>query len=240
MAVWQMDIVGGVYLASPRGGDPVEAKAVTGVDAHSRFCVIATVVPRASGRAVCLALVRAMCEYGIPEEILSDNGKQFTDRFGKGGEVLFDRICRDNGIQHRLTAPASPTTTGKVERFHLTLRRELLDDAGVFEDLAAAQAAVDGFRREYNLDRPHQSLGMATPASRFAHVLDGSYAAGQTDLPLRGPPSSPPLRVPPPSPPPRRHPRRPKRRPRPRNPCGLPRSAPRWRLEWSARPRPPT
>src|SRR5436190_15364009 len=108
MALWQMDIVGGVWLASPRGGEPVEAKVVTGVDDHSRYCVIATVVPRASGRAVCLALVRAMGEYGIPEEILSDNGKQFTDRFGKGGEVLFDRICRDNGIQHRLTAPRSP------------------------------------------------------------------------------------------------------------------------------------
>jgi hypothetical protein len=70
--------------------------------------------PRASGRAVCLALVRAMREYGIPEEILSDNGKQFTDRFGKGGEVLFDRICRDNGIHPPPDAPASPTTTGKV------------------------------------------------------------------------------------------------------------------------------
>ena len=49
--------------------------------------------------------------------MLTDNGKQFTDRFGKGGEVLFDRICRDNAITHRLTQPASPTTTGKVERF---------------------------------------------------------------------------------------------------------------------------
>ena len=42
--------------------------------------------------------------------------------------MLFDRICRENGIVHRLTQPATPTTTGKVERFHQTLRRELLDD----------------------------------------------------------------------------------------------------------------
>ena len=61
--------------------------------------------------------------------MLTDNGKQFTDRFGRGGEVLFDKICRRNGIAHRLTAPRSPTTTGKIERFHQTLRRELLDDA---------------------------------------------------------------------------------------------------------------
>ncbi len=49
MALWQMDIVGGVYVASPRG-EPVEAKVVTGVDDDSRYCVIAAVVPRASGR----------------------------------------------------------------------------------------------------------------------------------------------------------------------------------------------
>ena len=56
--------------------------------------------------------------------MLTDNGKQFTARFGvTGGEVLFDKICRRNGIAHRLTAPMSPTTTGKVERFHQTLRQ---------------------------------------------------------------------------------------------------------------------
>jgi hypothetical protein len=157
---------------------------VTGVDDHSRFCVIASVVRRATGRAVCLAFARGLTTFGIPEEVLTDNGKQFTDRFGKGGEVLFDRICRENGIVHRLTQPASPTTTGKVERFHQTLRRELLDDAGVFADLDAAQAAVDGFRQEYNTNRPHQSLGMAFPAQRFTSNVSGD---GQQLVPLKLP-----------------------------------------------------
>lgn len=76
---------------------------------------------------------RSPRRYGVPEEVLTDNGKQFTDRFGKGGKVLFDRICRDNGITHRLTEPASPTTTGKVERFHKTFRREFLDHAEPFD-----------------------------------------------------------------------------------------------------------
>jgi hypothetical protein len=90
-------------------------------------------------------------------------------RFGRGGgETLFDRICRENGITHRLTKPRSPTTTGKVERFHQTLQRELLDDHGPFESLAHAQAAIDAFRHEYNTDRPHQSLGMDFPADHFA------------------------------------------------------------------------
>ena len=91
----------------------------------------------------------------VPEEILTDNGKQFTARFGKGGEVLFDKICRKNGITHRLTAPASPTTTGKVERFHLTLPCELLDGHEPFGSVDAAQAALDVWVAEYNADRPH-------------------------------------------------------------------------------------
>jgi hypothetical protein len=106
--------------------------------------------------------------FGVPEEVLTDNGKQFTDRFGQGGEVLFDRICRENGIAHRLTQPASPTTTGKVERFHQTLRRELLDDCGAFESIGAAQAALDAWVEEYNCMRPHQALDMQSPGDRFA------------------------------------------------------------------------
>jgi Integrase core domain len=98
--------------------------------------------------------------------------------------VLFDRICRDNGIIHRLTPPRSPTTTGKIERFHGSLRRELLDDAVPFGDLAAAQAAVDAWVEQYNTTRPHQALGMASPADRFRSALGSE--AGQL-LPLRLP-----------------------------------------------------
>ncbi|MFF5536999.1 IS481 family transposase [Streptomyces cinerochromogenes] len=170
MQLWQMDIVGGVMLVDPVTGELTEAKIVTGVDDHSRYCVIASVVERATGRAVCAAFARALQRFGVPEEVLTDNGKQFTDRFGQGGEVLFDRICRENGIAHRLTQPASPTTTGKVERFHQTLRRELLDDCGAFESIEAAQAALDAWVEEYNSVRPHQALDMQSPADRFTPV----------------------------------------------------------------------
>ena len=171
MQLWQIDIVGGVMIADTRTGELREAKVVTGVDDHSRYCVICQVAERATGRMVCLALAAALARYGVPEEILTDNGKQFTDRFGKGGEVLFDKICRKNGITHRLTAPASPTTTGKIERFHLTLRRDLLDDHHYFTSVGAAQAALDAWVGEYNADRPHQALDgkvPVTPAERFA------------------------------------------------------------------------
>ena len=179
MALWQMDLVGGIFLA-----DGTEAKLVTGVDDHSRFCVICQVVVRATGRAVCLAFASALRRFGVPGEVLTDNGKQFTDRFGKGGEVLFDRICRDNGIIHRLTQPRHPTTTGKIERFHGSLRRELPDDAVPFAGQAAAQAAVDGWVSGYSTTRPHQAIGMAVPADRFSTAA----ARAQEDLlPLRLP-----------------------------------------------------
>ncbi len=179
MALWQMDLVGGVFLA-----DGTEAKLVTGIDDHSRFCVICQVVPRATGRAVCLAFAAALRRHGVPGEVLTDNGKQFTDRFGKGGEVLFDRICRDNGIAHRLTQPRHPTTTGKIERFHGSLRRELLDDAVPFTDLAVAQAAIDAWVGDYNASRPHQAIGMAVPADRFSTA---AARAEEDLLPLRLP-----------------------------------------------------
>ncbi|MHA6793805.1 IS481 family transposase [Pseudonocardia bannensis] len=202
MALWQLDIVGGIPVLDEHGRT-VEAKIVTGVDDHSRFAVIATVVARATGRAVCLAFAEALHRYGIPAEVLTDNGKQFTARFGRGGgEVLFDRICRDNAITHRLTQPASPTTTGKVERFHQTLRRELLNDHPPFASLLAAQAAVDSWIAEYNCARPHQGIAMAYPADRFGPSQTPEARAGEDLLPLRLPPTLTSTPIPPTAPPP--------------------------------------
>ncbi len=165
MELWQLDVTASAFLA-----DGAEVKIVTGIDDHSRFCVLAKAVMRATARPVCLAFTDAMRAYGVPEEVLTDNGKVFTGRFHKPGvpvEVLFDKICRENGITHRLTKIHSPTTTGKIERLHQTLQRELLDVHGPFESIEALQAALDAWREEYNTDRPHQSLAMAFPASRF-------------------------------------------------------------------------
>ena len=184
MQLWQMDIVGGVRLVSTVTGELREAKVVTAVDDHSRYCVIARVVERATGRAVCLALAEALVRFGVPEEINTDNGKQFTDRFGRhgtrNGEVLSGKICRENGITHRLTAPASPNQNGKVGRFHGTFRPDFLDIAGPFTSVPEAQAAVDAWVGHYNADRPHQALDEkvpVTPADRFAPV-----PAAQRDL----------------------------------------------------------
>jgi transposase InsO family protein len=162
MELWQLDVMGRVFLA-----DRTELKVVTGIDDHSRFCVLAQLVPRATARRVCAAFSEALRRYGLPEEVLTDNGKVFTARFGpRDAETLFDRICRENGITHRLTAVRSPTTTGKVERFHKTLRDELFSKH-TFTTIEQAQQALDAFVEEYNALRPHQSLGERTPAERF-------------------------------------------------------------------------
>ena len=162
MELWQMDVVGGVRLA-----DGSEAKIVSGIDDHSRFVVCASVVGRATAGPVCEALEAAMVRHGVPEQILTDNGKVFTARFGPGpGPVRFDRICTNNGIKHLLTAPRSPTTTGKVERWHKTLRREFLDGK-VFASIDDAQAQLDAWAWQYNHERPHQSIGRLPPVERF-------------------------------------------------------------------------
>ncbi|MFI6741617.1 IS481 family transposase [Nonomuraea sp. NPDC050451] len=201
MQLWQMDIMGGLLLA-----DGSEAKLITGVDDHSRFCVIASVVTRPTGRLVCAAFAEAMRGYGVPLEVLTDNGKQFTGRFGgpKAGEVLFERVCRENGIKLRHTAPRTPTTTGKIERFHQSVRREWLDAALPFASIEAAQAETDAFVEHYNTARPHQALDMAFPADRFfAERSDGQRRA-ERELPLHlpatlttvTPPSSAPADLP--------------------------------------------
>ena len=182
MELWQMDIVGGVVLAGGR-----EAKVVTGIDDHSRFCVSALVVARATATPTCDALALAMRRHGVPDQVLTDNGKVFTGRFGPGtGEVLFDRICRENGIKHLLTAPRSPTTTGKVERFHKTLRAEFLTGK-VFASIEEAQAALDVWIDHYNHERPHQSIGMVAPFERFRLAAPEPVAATAPPPPEKSP-----------------------------------------------------
>lgn len=180
MELWQTDVVSGFPLA-----DGTSAKALTGIDDHSRMCVCARLMTRERTRAVCDGLREALATYGAPEQILTDNGRVFTGRFNHPPvEVLFDAICREQGIEHLLTQPRSPTTTGKIERFHRSLRAEFLSTAAPFLNLKTAQKALDAWVAEYNYVRPHQSLKMATPAQRFTAgicVSPAVTAPGATD-----------------------------------------------------------
>jgi transposase InsO family protein len=185
MELWQMDVMGGVKLS-----DGTRLSAVTGIDDHSRFCVVAKLVERATARPVCEALLEGLRRHGVPEQILTDNGKVFTGkRAGKPANVLFDRICLNNGIKHILTAPYSPTTTGKIERLHKTMRKEFFS-INTFDSIEDMQTALDVWVADYNHNREHQSLGDLAPIARFElarppslEVIDGGVAPEQEPAP---------------------------------------------------------
>jgi len=162
MELWQIDVMGGVRLTD---GTPLSV--VTGIDDQSRFCVIAKVVPRATARPVSDALVEGLSRHGMPEQILTDNAKVFTGKLArKPANVAFDRICFNNGIRHLLTAPYSPTTTGKIERLHKTMRKEFFAGAS-FASIEQAQGALDRWVAHYNHHREHQGIGDVPPIRRF-------------------------------------------------------------------------
>jgi transposase InsO family protein len=185
MELWQIDVMGGVRLL-----DGTQLSVVTGIDDHSRFCVMATLVERATARPICAALMAALERHGVPEQILTDNGKVFTGRRAiVPANVLFDRICLNNGIKHILTAPYSPTTTGKIERLHKTLRKEFFSEH-VFDTIEAAQAALDAWVDRYNAEREHQAIGDVPPIKRFElkrrptmDVIDGEVADDDAPAP---------------------------------------------------------
>jgi len=182
-----MDVMGGVMLQ-----DGTELKVVTGIDDHSRFCVNAKMVVRATARPVCDALIGALARHGAPEQILTDNGKVFTGRLArKPATVAFDRICLNNGIRHILTAPYSPTTTGKIERLHKTIRKELLSGRS-FTTIEQAQVELDRWVAHYNLEREHQAIGDMPPVRRFelvakttAEVIDPDAVIDEAPQPPR-------------------------------------------------------
>jgi transposase InsO family protein len=165
MELWQMDVMGEVLLQ-----DGTELKAITGIDDHSRYCVSAKVVHRATARPVCDALLEAFARHGVPEQILTDNGKVLhrparpqTRRGGLRPDLPGQRV------RHILTAPYSPTTTGKIERLHKTIRKELLSER-TFTTIEQAQAELDAWVARYNSEREHQAIGDVPPVRRFELV----------------------------------------------------------------------
>lgn len=87
-----MDVVGGLLIS-----DGTEAKILTGIDDHSRYCVCAGVMARATGRAVCGHFVAALETHGVPEEVLTDNGKVFKGCFG--GARTKGALGEENSLQ---------------------------------------------------------------------------------------------------------------------------------------------
>ena len=136
------------------------AKIVTGVDDHSRFCVMAAVVERATTRAVCSAFAQALAHYGPPEEVITDNAKQFTDRFGRYGASRGEVLRQDLPPQ-RHHASAHTAGIAEPEREGGAVPRHLRPDSSptpTRSSSARLRRPQDGWVADYNAERPHQGL----------------------------------------------------------------------------------
>ena len=133
------------------------------IDDHSRFLVGWGLFRQQTTDAVLEVLKAAIGQWGAPREILSDNGRQFV---AWRGETRFQRVLKQQGIQHVRSAPHHPMTLGKIERFWQTVWREYLSEA-VFASYADACRRLDHWMGYYNHQRPHQGIDGACPADRF-------------------------------------------------------------------------
>ncbi len=157
--LWQMDFKGHFALRQGR------CHPLTVLDDHSRFAVGLSACANEREVTARERLSAVFRIYGLPLRILADNGPPF----GTAGleaysslEVWLMRL----GVAVSHGRPRHPQTQGKDERFHRTLRLELLHDRE-FRDLADAQSEFDRWREVYNFVRPHQALALEPPGSRY-------------------------------------------------------------------------
>lgn len=166
------------------------------IDDHSRYLLSALASPAPTVDAAWDCFEEAACRYGLPRQVLSDNGLCFTGRL-HGVEVEFERNLKDLGVEMINAGPYHPQTLGKLERFHKTLKLWLADE-GPIEDLVHLQELLDAFRHHYNTERPHQAIENMTPREKFAKnaivtdALSGPISSGFDD---NGEPVYPPRSI---------------------------------------------
>lgn len=170
--LWQLDF---------KGWHPSRAGRIyplTVEDDHSRFLLPITCLPDEQGAPVRAALTAIFQRYGLPWAILCDNGKPWGAS-GSGAITKLEVWCMQLDIRMLHGRIRHPQTQGKLERLHRTLKAEVFAHH-TFADLAHVQDACDRFRETYNLERPHEMLGYATPVSRYT----ASQRAFPDTLPL--------------------------------------------------------
>ena len=160
--LWQMDFKGDFALVDGRRG---RCYPLTVLDDHSRYNLCLRACPNQQERTVQEALADAFRCYGLPLRMTADNGSPWGNTRGESLTALGAWLVR-LGIRFSHSRPYHPQTQGKDERFHRTLKSELLVREG-FASLANAQVAFDGWRDRYNLIRPHEALAQRPPVSRY-------------------------------------------------------------------------
>jgi transposase InsO family protein len=159
--VWQMDFKGRFPLHSRDGW----CHALTMIDDHSRFALCLAACENEQSTTVHRHLERVFRRYGLPEAFLVDNGNPW----GTGPERSWTRLgvwLLKLGVDVHHSRPYHPQTRGKNERFHRTLKAEVLAMRS-FRALRDVQLAFDRWRHLYNHHRPHEALDQAVPASRY-------------------------------------------------------------------------
>ena len=170
--LWQMDFKGHIALSG--GG---RCHPLTIVDDHSRYAVGLEACGNEQAATVQDRLEQVFRRYGLPEAFFVDNGTPWGDASGQRWTRLGVWLLK-LGIEVLHSRPYHPQSRGKIERFHRTLKAEVLA-LRRFRDLTEVQRALDLWRTVYNLDRPHQALGQDVPASR--------YRASRRAMPVRLP-----------------------------------------------------
>ena len=158
--LWQMDFKG--HFALTHGG---RCHPLTVLDDHSRYAVCLQACADQQAPTVQGAMTATFRRYGLPASMLMDNGSPWGDDRDNPYTRLTVWLLR-LGIQVRHSRPYHPQTQGKDERFHRTLAVEVLRGRPL-RDIGHCQQAFDTWRLLYNGERPHESLQLATPASRY-------------------------------------------------------------------------
>ena len=149
-----------------RTGNGVYCYPLTIADQHTRFLLTCHGLLSTETVTARPIFERAFREYGLPRAIRTDNGVPFATQAIHGLSYLNVWWMR-LGIQHQRIHPGRPQQNGAHERMHRTLKRQATRPA--MRTCASQQCAFDSFRAEYNDERPHEYLDMATPTSRYSH-----------------------------------------------------------------------
>lgn len=156
--MWQADFKGEFRMADGQYCYPLDI-----LDDHSRFVI--RIAPRLGTANVAIPVfTEAFREFGLPNSVLSDNGAQFAG-FRKG-YTQFERWLMDLDILPIHGRVKHPQTQGKIERFHRTMKQELLNHTTI-ADIADAQVKFADWRDKYNNLRPHEALGMKRPGDVY-------------------------------------------------------------------------
>jgi len=169
--MWQVDFTH-YRLTRPDGTPGADVEILCFLDDHSRYAISVTCHRSVTGPVVVAAFRQAVADQGIPASMLSDNGMVFTTRFagGRAGRDTlngFQAELRRLGVVQKHSKPNHPTTCGKVERFHQTLKKWLRAQPRQPQTLAELQALCNHFVAYYNTRRPHRSLNRRTPSAAY-------------------------------------------------------------------------